>query len=170
MNYARLSSLLCASAVVAVLAASCTSTHDTADVVPSPPGAFQPDGGGSLVDEDTACAALTAAESAARMTLGCPAAKRVCPDYIRPAGNDNCFMYDVASVSGCKDLYDSFTTCAEFDQRPCLLTAEASCDAGSTVPTGTAGAGGEPSVGTGGTGNAGGEPGVGGASAAGTSG
>ena len=65
MNYARLSSLLCATALGAVLAASCASTHDTADVVPSPPGAVQPDAGGKSVDEATACAKVSGAESSA---------------------------------------------------------------------------------------------------------
>jgi hypothetical protein len=170
MNYARLSSLLCATLLTTVLAASCTSTHDTADVVPSPPGAFQPDAGGALVDEDTACAALTSSESKARAALGCDAVKHVCPSYVRPAGGEGCFVYDQASLDGCEALYDSFTDCADFDQRPCLLTAESKCGVDSGSPPGAGGAGGQASVGAGGEGAASGESGMGGASAAGSPG
>jgi hypothetical protein len=128
MNYARLSSLLCATVVSAVLGASCASTHDTADVVPSPPGAVQPDAGGKSVDEATACAKVTGAESSARAALSCDPVVRTCPNYIRPAGSDACFVYDETSVNGCVALFNSFTSCAEFDQQPCLVTAEP-CDA-----------------------------------------
>jgi hypothetical protein len=167
MNYARLSSLLCVSLVTAVLAASCSSTHDTADVVPSSPGAFQPDAGGKLVDEATACAALVKSESNARATLGCDAVKHECPSYIRPAGGAGCFLYDQASLDGCAALYQSFTSCDKFDQRPCLLTAESMCD---SVDSGAAGAGGQAATGARGEGGLGGEPGIGGASAAGSGG
>jgi hypothetical protein len=141
MNYARLSSLLCVSLVVAVLAASCTSTHDTADVVPPLRGAFQSDAGGKLIDEATACAELTQAESSARAALGCDALKRDCPAYIRPAGGAGCFLYDEASVAGCVDHFNSFGSCDAFDARPCLVTAVSHCDAGDSG-AGGAGAGG----------------------------
>ncbi|HWZ87263.1 MAG TPA: hypothetical protein VNW92_00385 [Polyangiaceae bacterium] len=130
MNYARLSSSLCVSLVVAVLAASCTSSHDTADVVPAPPGAFQSDAGGKLIDEATACAELTQAESSARAALGCAAPMRDCPAYIRPAGGAGCFLYDEASVAGCVDQFNTFGTCDAFDARPCLVTAVSHCDSG----------------------------------------
>ncbi len=162
MNYARLSSLLVASVLSAVLAASCASTHDSADVVPSPPGAFQPDGGGPPLDEAAACAQLTTAESAARMALSCDPVMRTCPDYIRPAGSTACFMYDAASVTGCAALYDSFTSCDEFDQQPCLVVA-LPCENGDSG-LGSAGAGGQSGIGQG---AAGGDSGAGGASGAG---
>ena len=167
MNYARLSSLLCVSLITAVLAASCTSTHDTADVVPSSPGAYQPDAGGKLVDEATACAALVQAESSARAALGCDAVKHECPSYIRPAGGADCFLYDQASLDGCTALYNSFDSCDKFDQRPCLLTAESNCESGDS---GAGGAGGQTATGAGGEGAVGGEPGTGGASGASTAG
>jgi hypothetical protein len=170
MNYARLSSLLCVSLLTGVLAASCTSTHDTADVVPSPPGAFQPDGGGKTLDEATACSQLTAAESTARSALGCDAAKHTCPDYIRPAGGADCFVYDQASVDGCATLYNSFTSCDDFDSRPCLLTAESNCDQ-RAPDSGVAsdGGGGQPSVDEPAAGGAPTDTGAGGASTAGAS-
>jgi hypothetical protein len=162
MNYARLSSLLCATVVSAVLGASCASTHDTADVVPSPPGAVQPDAGGKSVDEATACAKVTGAESSARAALSCDPVLRTCPNYIRPAGSNGCFVYDEASVDGCVTLFNSFTSCAEFDQQPCLVTAEP-CDAGDSGAS-SGGAGDQT-----GTGAAGSDmTGAGGASAAGS--
>lgn len=157
--------LLCVSLLTAVLAASCTSTHDTADVIPPLPGAFQPDGGGALIDEAAACAQMTDAESKARAALGCDKMKRDCPAYIRPAGGADCFVYDQASVQGCVDLYDSFTSCDNFEQRPCLVTAKSNCDepgpdsgaAGASAAGGQSGAGGEPGV----PGDVGGAPGAG---------
>jgi hypothetical protein len=165
MNYARLSSLLCATALGAVLAASCASTHDTADVVPSPPGAVQPDAGGKSVDEATACAKVTGAESSARAALSCEPVVRTCPNYIRPAGSNACFLYDEASVDGCVTLFNSFTSCAEFDEQPCLVTAEP-CDSG----TSSGGAGDQGGAAGSDSGAAGSDvPGAGGASAAGSS-
>jgi hypothetical protein len=161
MNYARLSSLLVASVLSAVFAASCVSTQDSADVVPAPPGAFQPDGGGKSLDEASACAQLTAAESAARLALSCDPVMRTCPDYIRPAGSTACFTYDQASVTGCATLYDSFTSCDDFDQQPCLVIAQP-CE-GEDSGAGTGGAGGQSGLGQG---AAGGDSGAGGASGA----
>jgi hypothetical protein len=165
MKYASWSSWLCLGVVAAVLAASCTSTHDNADVVPAEPGAFQPDAGGALIDEATACAALTKAESKARSTLGCDAVPRACPSYIRPAGGEGCFLYDQASLSGCSALFDSFTSCDDFERHPCVVTAESRCGAGGEGgASGLAGAGG---VSAGGAGGVADLLGTGGASAAG---
>jgi hypothetical protein len=161
MNFARWSNLLCLAALAAVLAASCTSTHDTADVVPSLPGAFQPDAGGKLIAETTACSELTKAESAARAALGCDMVTRDCPSYIRPAGGADCFVYDQASVNGCENLYQSFTTCDEFDQRPCLVTAVSQCDG---TNSGSGGAGGQSGGETAGQAGTAGEAGAAGAS------
>jgi hypothetical protein len=165
MNYARLSSLLCASLLTAVLAASCTSSPDTADVVPSLPGAFQPDAGGKTVDEATACSKLTEAESSARAALGCDAVTHTCPDYVRPAGGADCFVYDQGSLDGCTTLYNSFVSCDQFDSRPCLLTAVSNCDqtdsgaanggAGGQTSTAAAGSGTVPDMGAGGISSAG---------------
>ena len=127
MNFARWSTWLCTLLVSAVLAASCTSTPDTADVVPALPGAFQPDAGGPLIDEATACAKLSQAESKSRSALGCDPLKRDCPAYIRPAGGADCFLYSQASVDGCSELYASFSSCDQFEQRPCLVTAVSNC-------------------------------------------
>jgi hypothetical protein len=163
MNHARLSSLLCATVLAAIAGASCTSTNDTADVVPSLPGAVQPDAGGKSVDETTACAKVTGAESSARAALSCDPVVRTCPNYIRPAGSAACFVYDEASVDGCVTLFNSFTSCAEFDQQPCLVTAEPCSDADSGASNG--GAGDQTGIGSGAAGSD--ALGAGGASAAG---
>jgi hypothetical protein len=159
MNFARWSTWLCVSLVSAVLAASCTSAPDMADVVPALPGAFQPDAGGPLVDEVTACTKLSQAESGARAALGCDPVTRACPVYIRPAGGADCFLYSQASLDGCSELYDSFSSCDQFEQRPCLVTAVSTC----IVAEGAGGQGGAASAnggaGAGGATNAGGQSG-----------
>jgi len=151
--------------MIGMLGASCSSTPDTADVIPPLPGAVQPDGGGSLVDEDTACAALVKAEADARSKLGCDAVKRTCPGFIRPAGGEGCFVYDQASIDSCRTIYAGLTSCDAFDQRPCLLTAESKCDEGAGGAGGQGGA-----AGAGGIPGASGAGGASGASAGGTAG
>ncbi|HEX3774133.1 MAG TPA: hypothetical protein VHV51_06680, partial [Polyangiaceae bacterium] len=94
----------------------------------------------------------------------CDQVERDCPSYIRPAGGADCFLYDQASLDGCTALYQSLTTCDEFDQRPCLLIAVSQCGG-----TGEGGAGGQASVGTGGESASGGETAIGGATSAGAS-
>jgi hypothetical protein len=129
----------------------------------------QPDGGGKLIDELSACSGLVQAERDARTRLGCDAVKRECPAAIRPAGGPACYDYDQASLDGCVVLYESFTSCAQFDQEPCLLGAVSRCDvvdsgageaggaAGQTAQAGAGGGAGEGSapVGTGGANDAG---------------
>ncbi len=139
----RTVSCLCLCGFALVAAASCTKQKDTQDYVPSQRGAVQPDAGGTLVDEATACAALTSAESSARKDLHCPAAAHTCPEYVRPAGGADCFQYEQASLDGCVDLFSSFTTCEDFALHPCLLSAVSKCD---STGGGEAGAGGAPST------------------------
>ncbi len=142
MKSVRLSSCVCASLfalLLGALGASCSSTPDTAEVIPPLGGAVQPDGGGKLVDEDTACAALVKAETDARTKLRCDSVTHSCPSFIRPAGGEGCFVYDQTSIDACSTLYAGFSSCDQFDQSPCLLTAESKCD----EPSGTGGAGGE---------------------------
>ena len=100
------------------------------------------------------CPALVLALAGA---LSCPAVTRECPGYIRPAGNDACYLYDQASIDGCTSLFRQFTSCEDFALHPCLITASSLCD------TGEGGAGGAPSS-PGEAGNAGsaGESGSGG--------
>ena len=171
MKSVRLSSYVCASLfalVLGALGASCSSTQDTADVIPPQGGAVQPDGGGKQVDEATACAALVKAEADARTKLGCDAVKRTCPGFIRPAGGEGCFTYDQASITACGAIFDAFTSCDSFDAHPCLLTAEPTCGEamGAGGQGGTSGEGGA----SGGAAIVGGAGGMSGASDGGTAG
>ena len=140
--------------------ASCSKVEDTQDYIPSQRGAVQPDAGGDLLSEADACDQLASAESSARKALGCGTSLLECPGSIRPAGGAACFQYSEASVEGCAALYDTFVSCEEFAQHPCLISAVAvGCDA---PPVGEAGAGGAPSTpteeaGAGGLGGAAGE-------------
>ena len=140
---ARRLRLLCLSGLVLAVAASCSKTEDTQAYVPSEQGAVQPDAGGVLLSEASACSALKAAESRARDALGCPALTRECPGYIRPAGGADCFQYSQDSVTGCESLYESFSACEDFDRHPCLIAAISNCDA---PDAGEGGAGGQPSI------------------------
>ena len=145
--------------VLAALAAplSCSSLKDSEATVPSQRGAIQPDGGGALVPEASACSQLKAAESSARSALGCDGAARACPESIRPAGNDACYLYDQASIDGCIGLFKQFSSCEDFTLHPCLITVGSSCDMGEGgaggVPNapGEAGSAGSAGDGTGGT-------------------
>jgi hypothetical protein len=145
MSLSRAVSWVCLSCVGLVAAASCTSEKDTEAYVPSGRGAVQPAASGPLLAEGVACTKLKSAESSARAQLSCPAVTRECPDYIRPAGGADCFQYSQGSLDGCADLYASFTTCADFDAHPCLVSAVDKC-ADVSVPNGEGGAGGEPST------------------------
>jgi len=122
-----------------VAAASCTSAKDTEDYVPSQPGAVQPKTNGQPIDEATACADLSKAESSARSLLGCDAAKHTCPDYIRPAGGADCFVYDQGSVTECAKMFGTFTDCSDFDLHPCIVTAKSQCTAGAAGEGGMGG-------------------------------
>ncbi|MEO6603092.1 MAG: hypothetical protein ABIQ16_24615 [Polyangiaceae bacterium] len=147
MSLSRAVNWVCLSCVLLVAAASCTSQKDTEADVPSGRGAVQPAASGPLLAEGVACTKLKSAESSARAQLSCPPVTRACPDYIRPAGGADCFQYSQGSLDGCADLYASFTTCADFDAHPCLVSAADKCDA---VPApnsegGAGGTGGAPS-------------------------
>lgn len=144
----RAARAVCLALVALVAAASCTSAKDTEDYVPSQPGAVQPEPtkNGKFEDEATACSALTKAESSARSMLGCDAAKRTCPDYIRPAGGADCFVYDEGTVTECAKEFGMFTSCDDFDVHPCLVIAKSQC---STGDVGEGGMGGAPAEGGG---------------------
>ncbi len=122
-------------------AASCTSVKDDEDYVPSQPGAVQPTASGTQLSESAACERLTNAEDDARSALRCKPASHSCPADIRPAGGADCFMYDEGSIDACAELYQDFTSCDAFDQRPCLITATSSC-----AEAGEGGQGGEGGV------------------------
>ena len=127
VNHTRLLRALSLGLLALAAAASCTTAKDTEAYVPSQPGVVQPEPNGKFVTEDSACSQLTKAETKARSGLSCEAAKHACPDYIRPASGEGCFEYDQGSIDGCAKVFGTFTSCADFDAHPCLVTAKSSC-------------------------------------------
>ncbi len=143
----RAARAVCLAVLALAAAASCTSAKDTEGYVPSQPGAVQPKTNGQLIDEATACADLSKAETSARSMLSCPASKHTCPDYIRPVGGADCFKYDEGSVSECAKLFGTFTDCDDFDEHPCIVTVQSPCTTDDSGEGGTGGMGGAPAEG-----------------------
>jgi hypothetical protein len=142
---------LCALLALVVAAGSCTGKDADQPVIPARPGAYQPPGGGDPVSEDEACQRLVAAEEAARRRMQCqPLDHPECPFYVRPAGT-GCWRYDSETVERCEDFVNDYTACADFTDRPCVLTAIPAPD--SMCPPLGAGAGGEGGGGSGGGGS-----------------
>lgn len=143
-------------------ATACSESKDTNPVVTPKSGAFQPTPNGVTIGEADACEAITAAEDAKRSALGCGSVQRApCPEYIRPAGGSDCYEYDEGTVNECVSYYGGLTSCTDFTQKPCIVTAvpTASCASASGGNGGTGGSGGT-TGGTGGTaGGAGGTTG-----------
>lgn len=164
------------SGVVLVVSGACTGVKDDQPSIAARPGATQPGGKGSPVDEDEACSRIRDAEEDKRRALNCPDLERPrCPDYVRPAGG-GCWTYAEQSVSACETKIRSFTACADFDDQPCIVTAtpaaESACggesEGGASGSSSNAGRGGS-SAGRGGAGGRagsssgpGGESGMGG--------
>jgi hypothetical protein len=149
------------SGMVLIASGACTGVKDDQPSIAARPGATQEGGKGTTVDEDEACSRIRVAEEAERRRLNCPDLERPrCPDYVRPAGG-GCWTYAEQSLRGCETKIESYTSCADFDDQPCILTAapaEPSVCTGETP--GEAGAGGTPgSAGRGGAGGRGGSSG-----------
>lgn len=132
---------------------ACTESKDTNPVVTPKVGAYQPAPSGVLIDEAEACQAITAAEDAARGSLGCGTVQRApCPEYIRPAGGSSCYQYDQGTVDACVSYYGSLSACVDFIEKPCVVSAVpiTGCASSSGGAGGTGGTGGT-SGGAGGT-------------------
>ncbi len=140
-----------------VVAESCSDSDGTDPYIPSQPGAQQPDGSGAALDESAACEQVRAAEEQARVRLQCPDLMRPeCPYYVRPAGS-GCWEFPQDSVDACVEAIGDYTTCNDFSNKPCVLSAVPSSDtcpdspivgaAGATGEGGVGGAAGAPSVG-----------------------
>lgn len=140
---------------------ACSESKDTNPVITPRSGAYQPAPSGTTIDEATACDSLTAAVDAQRSALGCGSVQRApCPDYIRPAGGSDCYVYDEGTVNECVSYYGKLSSCTAFEQAPCVITAVPT-DACASASGGAGGSGG--SGGSGGTaGGAGGTSGAGG--------
>jgi hypothetical protein len=125
--------------------ASCSDSFEKAKPVPAKPGIVQPDSGGNLLGEDEACQRVTAAEEARRRSLMCNALSHAaCPVYVRPAGT-GCWRYSESSVAACEAAIGDFTSCLDFDEHRCVITAFPA-DAPSCSGSGAGGGGGEGGV------------------------
>ena len=142
-------------AVAGLAQGACTTSPDTGDVVAAQPGATQPAGNGQSMPEADACKALTTALSDQASALHCGTSSYSCPDYIRPAGGQICSQYDKGSVEACAAVIKKYTSCDDFSNHPCIVTALVCSDAGAGAGgsgTGGSGAGGSAGVSDAGTG------------------
>lgn len=146
----------------------CEAAEDTEPFVASNPGAVQPEAGGDGISEAEACQQLLDARKEAREQHDCEAERLGCPELIRPLASDPCerYLYDEESLDACVDEISEYASCADFDRKPCLVTAlvqeDAVCEAGSGSG-GSAGQG--PTSGSGGSGGSSGVGGTGGSDA-----
>jgi uncharacterized membrane protein YgcG len=143
---------------------ACTTEPKVEDQVPAPPGATQPASSSSATTGvDEACDRLRAAEDATRSRLDCAEPDNVvsCPEYLRVAGATQCDEVLEDTVAACVATVEGYSSCNEFNSRPCIVTVEPdscrapappiSTDGGDAGPGGAGGSGG-----AGGTGGAGG--------------
>ncbi len=139
-------------AAMLAVAASCTEDPVQHDYVPARPAAVQPEAQGAAVDEVEACERIRTAEEAARELLQCmPLERAECPFYVRPAGS-GCWIYWEDSVVACEEAIAAYTSCLDFDDRPCVLSATPTDDTCPAAPAAEGGAGGaEGSAGAGGS-------------------
>lgn len=97
-------------------------------------GPYTPTPNGVAMSEMEACTVLLGAVAENVDRLGCTYAAPDCPEYLRNSGAPICSQYDEGTVQGCADFYAVFTSCAEFQSRPCHIqnienSAPNGCDA-----------------------------------------
>lgn len=97
-------------------------------------GAYTPTPNGVAMSEFDACTALLDAFAENIDRLGCSYVAPDCPAYLRNSGAPICSEYDEGTVRGCAEFYSVFTSCAEFQSRPCHIdilpdSAPNGCDA-----------------------------------------
>ncbi len=144
----------------AALAFACEAEEDSEPLVPSKPGAVQPDAGGDAISETKACDRLAKKRQEVWDDFECEGEELGCPELLRPFGSDPCerYSYDEDSVDACVEQIGDYTSCEDFSRMPCVVTAivraGADCE----------GEGGSPgSAGSGGGGGSAGQAGGGGA-------
>jgi hypothetical protein len=73
-----------------------------------------------------ACAALAEALDQAQSRLSCPAPDRspTCPELLHVAGALPCDEVRQDTLEACVGIIGGYTRCADFDQRPCIVTIE----------------------------------------------
>jgi hypothetical protein len=147
--------------VALIVAASCAEAPSSAPPDPAEQGAVQSPSSGPTLSEDEACQRIRDAEEASRRLNQCSDLERApCPFYVRPAGS-GCWEFTADSVEACETAIAAYTTCFQFDETPCVLSARPSAESCPPSPIiGGGGAGGSGgSDGDGGTGSpAGGSP------------
>jgi hypothetical protein len=111
---------------IAAIGSGCGSDTETTPPTPDAgDGRYHPPGNGVHTTEDGACQALTSAQNAKRLMLGCVGTTRICPDLLRSEFTTQCLEYDQGSVQGCVDHYNKQTTCPEYTAavKDCVVTA-----------------------------------------------
>lgn len=104
------------------LAVGCSISNDE-DTGPatggSAGGGYTPTPNGVAMGEQEACETILDAIDENVVRLGCTYTRPTCPGYIRDSEAPVCSEYDQGTVEGCADFYATFTSCAEFQSRPC---------------------------------------------------
>ncbi len=84
-------------------------------------GKYHPVPNGEHTSETAACAALQEAYRDKAMLLGCTNTVRTCPGFLRVQYSPDCMEYDLGTVQGCVDYYQSIHDCADLDASGCVL-------------------------------------------------
>ncbi|HNZ21030.1 MAG TPA: hypothetical protein PKL24_02735 [Polyangiaceae bacterium] len=116
------------------LAVGCT-TKSEEDTGPasggSSGGGYTPTPNGVGIGEQEACEMLRDAFDKHASRLSCTYTLPECPAYIRAGQAPVCSKYDEGTVKGCADFYAGFTSCSEFQKRPChIMNIEGSAPTG----------------------------------------
>jgi hypothetical protein len=134
----------------AVVAGGCTTSSDTTGGAGASGGAggsgssYTPTGNGKRIGEADACALLIKGVESNISRLQCPpATMKACPEFIRSSTAPACSEYDEGAIQGCVSYYGSYSSCADFAARPCLIlyfkdSAPKGCaatDGGTDAPT-----------------------------------
>jgi hypothetical protein len=119
-----------------VVVSACVSDPTVENDVPARSGAHQPGvTPGSVLSAKDACDQVLSAEKSARDQLSCAARTPapVCPSYLAVAGAMPCDSYEETTVTACVAAIGKYTSCDDFDTKPCIVTAIA-CHAPAGVP------------------------------------
>ncbi len=114
-------SLILFASLMVAAAAGCSSSSDSGGAGGGPQAPYVPKTNGVAMNEQDACESLVDAVSKAAGKLQCVVTVPACPNYIQSSGAPVCSQYDEGSVLGCADFYATFTSCADFNNRPCEI-------------------------------------------------
>lgn len=105
------------------LLAACTEPLTSEEIVQAGRGAVQPSGEGALLREAEACGLLRDAHEETIARLDCSRPVPSCPVGVRPAGACSNYGYAAETVESCAELVRKYESCADFDRKPCIVTA-----------------------------------------------